>query len=299
MVRCVLWGTGMIFHQNINVIKYHEMLNNIMVVGVTSQTAVFDEVAGWRIVKKEHLPQFDFEFIIVMAKGSAQEIKEEAVSMGIKEEKIISYRVLNIPQINFEDYLKISKDPPSILANNCWGGLTYHSLCMKFASPFINMFLKDEDYIKFLQNPQYYIEQPLGLKEERYNEILGINYPVCICGDISLFFNHYETFALANECWEKRKKRINWNNVFVMMFTERRDIAEEFCALSYPKKVCFVPFESEKDALCSVEFCKKQEMSDIPFYSIVNGMASGVYPYYDTVELVSRGRIKKLCKILK
>lgn len=156
------------------------------------------------------------------------------------------------------------------------------------------MFLSDDDYIKFLHNPKHYLKETLVLKGERYNNNLGINYPICSCDDIDLFFNHYENFDLACECWEKRKKRIKWDNLFVMMYTERRDIAEQFCNLPYPKKICFVPFESENESLCYVDLRQKEELQGLPFWKIVNGMASGIYPYYNVVDLIYYGKVKKL-----
>ena len=79
------------------------------------------------------------------------------------------------------------------------------------------MYESTEDYLKFLSDPKRYIAEDLELVEMGYNETLKINFPIAKCGDILLNFNHYESFETANECWERRKKRIDWDNLFVMM----------------------------------------------------------------------------------
>ena len=297
MLSCVLWGMGKVFFQSINVMKYHELCGGLKVVGVTSNKAAFKETVNWPVVNKEELTHVEFDLLIVMAEKDFVNIKKEAIDMGIAKEKIISYRALNVPQIDFKSYITLLKNPVSIFANNCWGGMTYHSLGLQFSSPFVNLFLSDEDYVKFLQDPQYYIEKKLIWKEEGYNKDLGIHYPICTCGDIVLYFNHYKSFELADKSWEERKRRINWNNLFIMMYTENVSIAERFSELPYLKKICFVPFETAKNSLCFVDFIKNKKMEGLPFYAIVNGMASGTYAYYDMVELLCYGRIKKLSGI--
>lgn len=294
MLRCILWGIGKVFFQSINVVKYHELRGNLKILGITSNKTSFKEIVDWQVVNTEKLIHMEFDLLIVMAEKSFANIRKEAITMGIKKEKIISYRALNIPQINFNDYITLLRNPVSIFANNCWGGMTYHSLGLQFYSPFVNLFLSDEDYIKFLSNPQNYMEEKLNWKEEGYNKDLEIHYPICTCGDVVLHFNHYKSFELADRCWEERKKRINWDNLFIMMYTENVNIAERFTELPYVKKICFVPFETAQNSLCFVDFTKRKEMEGIPFYSIVNGMASGTYTYYDMVELLCYGRIKKL-----
>ena len=116
------------------------------------------------------------------------------------------------------------------------------------------MFFHDEDYLKFLNNPQKYINTKLSLKKECFVEETQKSYPICKCDDILLYFNHSESFEEANNTWEKRKKRINWDNIFVMMYTE-------------------------------------DELSKLEFWQIVNGSISGMFECYDLVELLCSGKI--------
>lgn len=291
MYKCILWGTGITFTQNINLVKYYECIGHIKVVGITSNDCIYDKILDWQFINKSDIENIDFDLIIIMEDKRFREIEQELLEMGIADEKYISYRVLNLPNLNLRKYMQIRKNPPTIFANNCWGGVTYHSLGLQFMSPFINMFIQDEDYLKLLSEPQKYIDEKLCLCEERYNEGLNINYPICSCLDIKLYFNHYESFELANECWERRKKRINWNNLFVMMQTKDKRIAERFSELPYLKKICFVPFEQQNPNNCYINYSHRTEK---PFWAVVNGIARGRYLYYDVVELLSEGEIKIL-----
>lgn len=294
-MKGIIWGTGELFSQHINCIKYHEYLDNLQVVGVTSKNYLLDEVLGYPFICKEKINDVSFDIIVIMAdKKIFYDIKKEAIALGVPETKIISYRIFLLPQIDLKKYVEIIANPPTILANNCWGGLTYHQLGLEFSSPLINMFETDEDYLKLLKNPQKYMEYKLEYVEDRYEPILQRNYPLCRCGDILLYFNHYVSFAEASECWERRKKRINWNNLFVMMLTEDKAIARRFSELPYTKKICFVPFRTQLPSMVYIDFYTAKTRSNILFSQIINGMASGANLYYDPIELLYSCDVKKL-----
>ena len=49
----------------------------------------------------------------------------------------------------------------SLFSSNCNGGCICHDLSLQFRSPFINLYLDASDYMKFLENPKGYLEEPL------------------------------------------------------------------------------------------------------------------------------------------
>lgn len=103
---------------------------------------------------------------------------------------------------------------------------------MKFLSPTINLFFEPEDYIKFVENLQYYLK--LELEEDTAQE----SYPVGKLGDIRIFFLHYASFDEAKRKWGERCKRINWRRI-VCIFTDQgecgKDLVERFSRLPYNK----------------------------------------------------------------
>ena len=134
----------------------------------------------------------------------------------------------------------------SIICNNCiaWG--IYHKLGLPFTTPTIGLFFFSEDYIKFLENFDYYIKQPLKFKETSIhptaNELSKIKqYPIGILGyEIEIHFLHYIDEAEAAEKWKKRVERIQTNNLFFIYSDAEEDFKEEFL-LRYLK----LPFENK------------------------------------------------------
>jgi len=78
------------------------------------------------------------------------------------------------------------------------------------------------------------------------------------------------------------------------MNTANSDLANEFSKLPYEKKVCFVPFESDKKSIIHVELCNRVSK---PIYEIVIGMATGRYLFYNVFDLLEKGEINSNIKL--
>ncbi len=134
----------------------------------------------------------------------------------------------------------------SILCNNCTGGILYHDLHEQFRSPTINLFFYSDHFFKFVENLDHYLSQELV---PCHNPIYTprINYPVCNLGDLELHFLHYHSFEEAKTLWDRRKARINKENLFIMWtFMGAKtspEMAKRFEDLPFERKVAF----SEKD----------------------------------------------------
>lgn len=107
---------------------------------------------------------------------------------------------------------KLKNENFSIISSNCIGGLIYHRLDHKFLSPTINLWMWQYDYLKFVLDLEKYLSLELAFIESEYS------YPVARLEDIKIYFNHYSCEEEANECWNKRKKRINYDNLFLIMY---------------------------------------------------------------------------------
>jgi uncharacterized protein (DUF1919 family) len=153
------------------------------------------------------------------------------------------------------------------------------------------LFLDEDDFLKFLHRPEWYLEQPVEFCGTKHEIRLHTEYPVGKCGDIEINFNHDTSFESAVSKWERRKKRINWNNIMAVMDTERMEIAEEFDKLDYEKKICFTNFKSNLKSAYSIEFTDESPMKYKELWDVVNQMASGGIRCYDPVELLLTGRL--------
>lgn len=124
--------------------------------------------------------------------------------------------------------------------------MALHELGMKFNSPFVNLFIPADDYITLLENLEFY----LGKTVENITPVNG-KYPIGLLGGrIELHFLHYTTFEDAVNCWNRRLKRINKDNLYVIM-TERdgctMDHLKRFGNLSFKHKVAFCSCSFGKD----------------------------------------------------
>lgn len=154
---------------------------------------------------------------------------------------------MNIGQYKFKlrkIYLKLqqkrlkNKDF-SLISNTCNGCFILHDLGLRFNSPTVNLWFSSDDFIKFLQNLEHYLEAELVFSDELEKEY---GYPVGIIDDINVYFMHYCTREEAKEKWVERSKRVNFDNLFIMMThknEKRPDIVEAFEALPYENKVLF------------------------------------------------------------
>lgn len=131
---------------------------------------------------------------------------------------------------------KLKNPAPTIISSNCNGGIILHDLGLQFNTPTINLYFGAEDYLKFVSDLSGYLQKELTETES------GYDYPAGRLGDIIIYFMHYSSFAEAKKKWDERKKRIDMNNLFIMM-TDRNgctfDMLKEFDSLPYNNKVVF------------------------------------------------------------
>lgn len=136
----------------------------------------------------------------------------------------------------------------SIISMNCTGGILSHDLGLQFRSPTVNLFMRAEDFTKFCENLEYYLSIDQFVECTDPAVIGDRKYPIVFLGDILLFLVHYHSVQEAQEKWNERKKRINWDNI-VIINTDREGMTEElkdrFEKLPY-RKVMFVHQPDEK-----------------------------------------------------
>ena len=118
----------------------------------------------------------------------------------------------------------------SFIAQNCIGGVIYHDMNQKFLSPTINLYFSASDFIKFVNNLEYYLSLDINITNN--DPITGE------LDDIKLYFLHYNSEEEAIQKWEERKKRIIKDKIFVIC-TDRDgfddECMEKFKNIKLPK----------------------------------------------------------------
>ena len=145
---------------------------------------------------------------------------------------------------------KLKNKDFSIIGNNCFVGGMYHKFGLAYTTPTIWTYIFPEEYIRFLGNLDWYLKQPLKFKKEtnhlmahRFCKIMNRNYPIGVLGeDVEVHFMHYHTEKEALEKWNRRIKRVNLNNLFIV-FSDgvefKEELLERYEKLPFKHKIFF------------------------------------------------------------
>ncbi|MGJ0190599.1 DUF1919 domain-containing protein, partial [Campylobacter coli] len=189
----------------------------------------------------------------------------------------------------------------SIFSNNCIAGFLYNDYKVKFGSPTINLQLTPIDFIKFCSKVDFYLslklEENLDVEfsEDQFALISNVKidkqFPVGKLGDILIFFQHYKNFKEAESKWEERKKRITWDNIYIILNYFNYDhfkchahfdlIYKGFRDLKFPNKI-FIHSIKDRINLQEKEFVYIPKI-EVPWYSHIANNKNNikVYQIYD------------------
>ena len=247
-IRVLLWGADTNFRRNLPYLRERERNGEIRVVGVVDRTLPDgDTIAGWPYVPPAAVPKQEYDYLQILPTEFRDEIREQYLNMtGSDPRKLL---IFAYPELSIPDYLHIVRSRPSIFTPLCWGGLVCSYLGMECLSPFKNLWLMDEDFLRFLRDPRGYIAEdpvPDHMKEaiSRYDRP---RYPVLRLGDILLYCNHYDSMETAIADWKRRREKINWENTIAVFPTMRPRMEKEFWRLNtVSRRICFVPYTTKE-----------------------------------------------------
>lgn len=181
---------------------------------------------------------------------------------------------------------KLKNKSFSIISSNCSGTFIYYDMKLRYTSPTVNLSIGMNDFVKMVKNLEWYMGQKLvEIKNKK-------EYPVGVLGDVEIHFIHYHTFEEAAGKWEERKKRINWNNLFIIGTDKdgcTYETIKSFEQLPYKNKVIFTHvkypefssayyikgFEEEKElgviTNFQEQFFRRRYLDDFNYVKFLNG----------------------------
>lgn len=178
----------------------------------------------------------------------------------------------------------------TIISNNCWAGIFYRNNNLEYLSPTLGLFFMAEDYIKFIYNIKYYINEDLQFiniedsKYKNYLKKLNYNSPIGRIDDIEIMFLHYSSEEEAKEKWDRRKQRINWDNI-IYKFSDQNmctyEHIKKFDEFKAKNKILFTTRKYEGiNSIQIKEFSKSESVMDdiktykkyFNFYKYINNM---------------------------
>ncbi len=178
----------------------------------------------------------------------------------------------------------------SIFSPNCYAGIAYHRLGCEFLSPTINtQFPIKKQYLKFISNLEYYLNQELQFIEDP-----TFTAPVAMLDDVKIVFVHYRTQEEAEKSWNRRKIRVNYDKLFFVfddiLDIEYSDIVE-FNKLQCAGKVVFTAKEYN-EIPCAVQIKKYKRLGKLKAYLVDVNCWTGKHAadrYFDVVEWLNIG----------
>lgn len=271
----VLWGLGKYYRTYRNYLKQLENTGVIHVGGVFSvDNFEMSEIDGWHYYVYEDIRNVSFDYLLILNEAHEQDIIDNLLEANIEREKIIPGRILDLPNFDFEKYIQLKKSRISIISRTCLGGMLSRTIGLEYLSPFKNMRIGEEDYIKLLNNFEEYMKYDLVYSgEQLFNADEQIYYPVMNLNDIRIEFTHTKRASKAILEWNERKERINRSSLFVINLTEREDIARQFSKIPFEHKACFTNFRSDIPNTIFIPPCRtwKTQAPQV-HYGVGNGL---------------------------
>ena len=176
----------------------------------------------------------------------------------------------------------------TLITNNCIGGIIYNDLGLKFNSPTVNMAIPMPDFVRFLQNPQKYLEAEVLDCGYSYKGKKN-DYPIARINDMYLWGIHYKSFDELKSKWNERKKRINPNNLFIIgqYIDECTDeTAHDFFKLPYKNKIFLTSGYFDDPCAVHIDVNKLYEKNNVPGADVFTD-TKGTRFYYKHFDFVS------------
>ena len=135
-------------------------------------------------------------------------------------------------QYNIKLRQQLKTNEFSLFSSQCMAGWIYHRLGVEFQSPTINLSMTDRDYVRFINNLDYYLN--IKLTDNGTNG----KYPMGMLGDIPIHFTHYKSAEEAISAWERRKQRIQYDRLYFILFDTVNDMISREDIVNFGKIKC-------------------------------------------------------------
>ena len=274
---------------------------NLDIVGITGEDAVSLEINEKRVpfISLENAVNLEYDLLLSFGGFGLgmNQLKSYCNRHNLDSTRLIGDWIVCIPGFTVPKYHQLVNSSLSIFSLHCFGGIMSHLMGLPFKSPFVNLYMMEQEFIKVLKHPKVYLSEELELIDTKmhYDATLGeFKFPVYNMGNVSLYMQHYPDFEEAVTKWHERKARINWYNILAVMFTDDPIILEQFDKLPYGKKVCFVPFKSDKSSAFYISPNLNKEMR---LAEKVTNFGWGNIYYYDPFDLLLYGKKTQLIEM--
>ena len=163
----------------------------------------------------------------------------------------IKWRLIEQPRVRYFSYKTfkgLKNKDFTIIANNCAAGFIYQDAGLEYRTPTVGLFFHSDCYIKFIKDlsvlhlPLRFVPVSKYPYRNSIREFYKLDYPIGIIGDdIEIHFLHFHSEEEVREKWERRIKKINYDNL-LFLYTVRElatdEHVTEFMNSPYKNKLC-------------------------------------------------------------
>lgn len=188
------------------------------------------------------------ELMLAYKKYELKHFKKKVVSLIKNPTASLKKRYNRYIELKYRKTLrnKVKNKNFTIISANCFGGSIYEDLGLPYNTPTVGLFFYAPCYIHFLKHLEVYLSTPLEfIHKSKYEEANAYRagkhdyYPIGILNDIEIHFLHYKSEIEARGKWDRRKVRINFDNLFIYM--SDRDL----CSTSLMREFDVLPFKNK------------------------------------------------------
>lgn len=309
--KVIIWGIGYNLEQLLNNIMYEEFIGNIKVVGLVSRDRMYyKKLFKYPIISTNDIMNkiIEYDYIIICSNSFKKIYNDLVENFGVLGEKIIFGYVFKITNFNFQQYICIKDSDVSIVSDTCISGNLYNRLGLRFNTPFINTRIHQDDYIKLINNIDYYINEPLHNYTDNKLNIEDINlnitksdinwgrtgYPYGKLGDLLIHCVHDTSYDEYLIKWNKRKARFNSRNMVALMVIDNDEIAREFHESKFNGKKVGIYYKKTpyKEILCLNEWEDINIRHKFGYnffnyvYALVGGLPSAGFCHINILDLI-------------
>lgn len=208
---------------------------------VTTKALPFAYIDGFPCITIEETKFDSVDYIIVAVENAWHEVYKTLTGYGVCRNKIIRSRSFFVPNFDFDEYIELLHSDVTIISNYCLGGIVYADLGLRCLSPTKNMFCRSEHYLEFVSNLEYYLsldmEECTSPEIDYEREFVSYAPRGIIDQHIIWHFNHDTSSKEGIERWNRTKKRVNLDNVAILMECHSEEDAYKFSKLNWEKKL--------------------------------------------------------------
>ena len=252
--RVIVWGTRTEYDLYRKWFEVEILKGNMQIEAIIlNEEYLFQRMDGIDVISIEAIRYIDFDYLIDMNENTQDSVLRILELLKIPLDKVIPVRVFGQPFFDLARWVQVKNSEISILSGHCWGGYAYNTLGLQFRTPLINMRFENKDFFRLLEDVEGYMQLTPEKIGEKYEINLQRNFPVVQLGDVTIEFNHYTDFDEALQIWNRRKERINYQNILVEMTADSMEDIDRFLKLPYEHKICFTMLPCEEKDVISIQ----------------------------------------------